>query len=238
MAAQQATGKLNGNTPTVFTGDRDKSEKFLREFDLYWEMNDDHPVMTSPFKRVIAALAFIRGPMVDNWVQDQVTALRQKLTRANPPPLQRTDEALWTEWKAAFTAAFTDTTRQQTAYRQLHELRIKGTDLDTFVPRFKHLATKAGFGINNPATKDLFARALTTPLLNAIIGRETFNPRTATLDNWITAAQAEIQRYENRSAMIPGKWPTQWSSHGLGGKKHHKRSFHFSSNGRQAHHSP
>ena len=80
MAAQQATGKLNGNTPTVFTGDRDKSEKFLREFDLYWEMNDDHPVMTSPFKRVIAALAFIRGPMVDDWVQDQVTTLRQKLT--------------------------------------------------------------------------------------------------------------------------------------------------------------
>ena len=94
MAAQQATGKLNGNTPTVFTGDRDKSEKFLREFDLYWEMNDDHPVMTSPFKRVIAVLAFIQGPMVDDWVQDQVTALRQKLTRANPPPLQRTDEAL------------------------------------------------------------------------------------------------------------------------------------------------
>jgi hypothetical protein len=176
MAAQQAMGKLNGNTPTVFAGDRDKSKKFMREFDLYWKMNDNHPVMTSPFKCVIAALAFIQGPMVNDWVQDQLTTLKQKLTRVNPPPLQRTSESLWTEWKAAFNTAFTDTTQQQTAYRQLHELCMKGTDLDTFVPRFKHLATKAGFGINDPATKDLFARALTTPLLNAIIGRDFLIP--------------------------------------------------------------
>jgi len=167
--------------------------------------------MTNPWRRTFTALSYIRGPLVDDWVQLQVDALRLKTTRAAPPPLQRTDEALWIEWKTDFDAAFTDTTKQQTAYRELQELHMKGTDIDAFVAKFKRLATKAEFGLDDAATKDMFAKALNRPLLEAILGRETFIPRQATLAQWIAAAQAEIQRHEIKYSMLR-KWPTTWQS--------------------------
>ena len=107
---------------------------------------------------------------------------------------------------------------------------MSGMELDPFVARFKHLATKAGFGHNDPATKDLFARALTRSLLAAIIDREQFKLRTATLDEWITAAQEEIQCYENKSTMLR-KWPTTWQSpkHKGGFCSHNTHHHHCSS---------
>jgi hypothetical protein len=228
VAPMAANAKLNGNPPTIFAGDRDKSDKFLREFDLYWEMNDTHDAMTNPWRRTFTALSYIRGPIVDDWVQLQVDGLRLKTTRANPAPLQRGDAAIWDEFKTDFNTAFTDSTKQQTSYRLLHELRMEKNELDTFVARFKFLATKAGFGHDDSATKDLFARRLPNALLLAILGRETFNPRTATLAEWIAAAQAEIQRYENRNSMLR-KWPTSWQSPG----KSHKGGFQRSSNTHQ-----
>jgi hypothetical protein len=52
MAANQDTGCLNGNTSTIFDGDRSKSKNFLREFDLLWEMNANHTLFTEPYKHI------------------------------------------------------------------------------------------------------------------------------------------------------------------------------------------
>ena len=120
-----------------------------------------------------------------------------------------------------------DSTIQQTAYRALHKLQMKNDDLDTFVAKFKHLAGKAQFGINDSATKDLFAHALSRPILEAVLRRETFNPMTADLDAWITAARDEIQRTENQYSML-GKWPTHWKSpsQSKGGFQRSSHSYH------------
>src|SRR5437879_6510719 len=51
QAGQQAgpTDKLRGSIPITFTGDRRKSEKFMRQFNLLWGLNEMHEIMTVPY---------------------------------------------------------------------------------------------------------------------------------------------------------------------------------------------
>ena len=57
--------------------------------------------------------------------------------------------------KNAFTRAFTDTTQKQQAYRELHALRMQGSDLNSYISKFKHLAKKAGYDETADATIDM-----------------------------------------------------------------------------------
>jgi hypothetical protein len=52
-------GKLNGTPPTIFDGDCTKAQDFMREFNLYWMQNDQHPMMTIPYYRMTTCLAHI-----------------------------------------------------------------------------------------------------------------------------------------------------------------------------------
>ncbi len=66
------TGKLAGEKPDIFTGDRSKSDTFLHQFNLYQGMNENHETMTSPYFRTMCALSRIREPLVQTWVNSQV----------------------------------------------------------------------------------------------------------------------------------------------------------------------
>ena len=59
---------LEGTPPAMFEGNRSKAQDFLKEFRIYWNINDESKSMVVPFKRVSIALARIRGPLVDDWV--------------------------------------------------------------------------------------------------------------------------------------------------------------------------
>jgi len=74
---QVATDKLCGITPSNFNGDRRKSQQFLQEFNLLWGLNENHEIMTVPYYHAMYALSLIRGPNVDNWVNDQVLKLKE-----------------------------------------------------------------------------------------------------------------------------------------------------------------
>jgi hypothetical protein len=74
------TNGLRGTPPVLFNGDRLKSATFLREFDIFWNMNENNEMFTSPYLRVNLALSMIRGPIVDDWVQQQVDNLCRKVT--------------------------------------------------------------------------------------------------------------------------------------------------------------
>jgi hypothetical protein len=69
-------------------------------------------------------------------------------------------EDLWMDYMTAFDAAFTDTTRRQTAQAQLKHLRMKDDDLDMYISSFKHLARDAGYDLTAMGTADLFALGL------------------------------------------------------------------------------
>ena len=109
QAAQQPTppanGKWNGTPPKIFTGDQGKSDKFLQEFWLYRMLNEENETMISPYKQAALALSMIRGPLVNDWVYEQIDHLHNQHHTNNLPM----DNAVhWAEFETAFTDAFTD----------------------------------------------------------------------------------------------------------------------------------
>jgi hypothetical protein len=79
MALPQKPVSLQGTAPTIFTGERSLSETFMRDFKIYKIMNPLADVMKQPYVRVATALSLIRGPKVDNWVDEQLKDLEQKV---------------------------------------------------------------------------------------------------------------------------------------------------------------
>ena len=66
---------MKGNPPTIFTGDRSKSDNFLREFKIYHMANSQNNSMLVPLDRIGLAISFIRGPMVNDWVEHMMNRI-------------------------------------------------------------------------------------------------------------------------------------------------------------------
>ena len=107
----------------------------MDHFNTYMITNENHEIMQTPYLCALFCLTLIKGPRVDDWCQDQVKALRKKVTRTNNP-IGRDNPILWTDFETAFTAAFTDTARVQNAAATLEQLRMKGDDINTYTFTF------------------------------------------------------------------------------------------------------
>jgi hypothetical protein len=149
-------------------------------------MNPNNEIMRTPYYRVMQHLSLIKGEKVNNWKEDQIQALVNKTTRTQNPMLYE-DEALWTEYQAAFDAAYTDTARRQTAQSEIKHLRMQGDDLDTYIAVFKHLARDAGYDLNTLGAADLFALGLRQKLFDTCMYREN---QPETFDKWVAAAKS------------------------------------------------
>jgi len=51
----------------------------MQQFDIHWGLNNNYEVMSNPYLRTMYFLSLIKGPLVNNWVNDQVTDLRNKV---------------------------------------------------------------------------------------------------------------------------------------------------------------
>jgi Retrotransposon gag protein len=155
MALPPKPVSLQGTAPTIFTGERSLSETFMRDFKIYKIMNPLADVMKQPYAHVATALSLIRGPKVDDWVDEQLKELEQKVHMT-----PRSDEMLWTDFEAAFTSAFTDTAKKEDAYQKLKHLKMKDKLVDDYITAFNSLAAKAGWELNNAGTIDAFHSGL------------------------------------------------------------------------------
>src|ERR1700677_2602091 len=196
-AAAQVPTRLVGNTPDIFNGDRTKAEDFKLQFQLHQALNNANIIMSNPYYRTSYALSLIKGPLVKDWVKDQVAELVDKTTCA-VDRVGQDEDRLWNEYAATFDAAFTDTTKKQQAFNKLQHLRMRADDLDAYVATFKHLAKVAGYTMDEPGTTYLFALGLKPGLMDAILHRNT---QPVTLDDWITQAQTEQRKFVQRQAM-------------------------------------
>ena len=104
-ATPTSNGKLAGLPPTVFTGDRTKSDKFLKEFKQWRLLNRDHNEMKQPYNCVLMALTYIKGPRVDDWQEARL----EELTSTNLHP---DDKALWTNCEQKFKDTYTDSNKK------------------------------------------------------------------------------------------------------------------------------
>src|SRR6266702_577439 len=46
---QLQQGKLVGETPTIYNGDRKNMQLFINQWELYWGVNNDNPLMVNPY---------------------------------------------------------------------------------------------------------------------------------------------------------------------------------------------
>jgi hypothetical protein len=205
--AAAATDKMRGTPPAIYNGDRRNSEQFLRDFNVFWGLNENHEIFTVPYFRAMYALSLMRGPHVNDWANAQVQKLRDNANHATAP-IPRNDNRHWDTFNREFTDAYTDTAKEQNAVQQLQALKMFKDDLDTYIATFKNLAARANYALDAKGTIHLFAQGLSKPLLKAILFRDQI-PNT--MDNWITAAQDEVKKHSFRQSMLnPNQHMYDW----------------------------
>ena len=84
-APTPSNGGMRGIQPAIFDGTRTLADDFWAQFRQYKMVNRTHDSMTKAYNRVLTALTYIQGPMVNDWVNTQERNLitRTDTTRPN-----------------------------------------------------------------------------------------------------------------------------------------------------------
>jgi hypothetical protein len=203
---------LKGTAPAVFTGDRSRSESFWNEFRRYRLLNRNNESISIPFFRVLTALSYIKGPIVEDWVNAQDEELERRTDNTRPGSVRESDEILWQEFEAAFKGAWTDTTKVQSAYSQLMNLKMKDLDIDTYNATFARLANAAGWEPDAKGTIDRYRSGLREAIQRRVINRDKMPD---SMDEWQNAARKEVAKIkELQSSGLAGPRRNQLSRDG------------------------
>ena len=203
---------LKGVAPSIFSGDRSRSDAFLNEFRRYKLLNRNNDSISVPFYRVLTALSYIKGPLVEDWVNAQDKKIERSIDPTNPARVAETDEVIWQTFEADFRSAWKDTTRTQSAYDQLMKLTMKDLDVDTYTATFERLAAAAEWEADAKGTIARYRFGLNEGVHRRILNRETL---PTNMDEWKTAARKEVNRIREiqnagftRKSFTPGPFHT------------------------------
>ena len=184
-----SNGGMWGVPPTIFDGTRSKANDFMGQFRRFKMVNRMHEAMKVPYDRVLTALTYIRGPLINNWVDQQEKKLESHVDTSKTNWVLETNEILWAKFEAAFLAAWTDTSKKQNAYDQLMRLVMNGWDVDTYIATFDRLTLAAGWDQNSEGTIAKFREGLSKGVHSKALDRDHI-PRT--IDEWKAAARTEV----------------------------------------------
>jgi hypothetical protein len=129
--------------------------------------------------------------MVEDWVNVQDEELKQHTNATKPGSVCKNDEILWSEFKASFKAAWTDTTKVQSAYSQLMDLKMKDLNVDTYNTMFACLANTAGWETDAKGTIDRYRSGLWEAIQHRVINCDKM---PESMDKWQTAARREVTK--------------------------------------------
>jgi hypothetical protein len=118
------TGHLRNDPPDLFCGDCSKLDQFKKEFKLWRGLNVNHKIMRSPYLCTMLILSLIKEPLVNDWTNDQIDQLEEKVT-CTVNPISQDQEVLWNEFVAELDSHFADTMRKQKAYAALQDLCMR-----------------------------------------------------------------------------------------------------------------
>jgi Retrotransposon gag protein len=166
----------------------------MHNFKIYKIMNPLADVMKLPYAQVAMALSLIRGPKVDDWVDEQLNNLEVKICMT-----PQSDKTLWTDFETVFTDAFTDTAKKEDAYQKLKHLKMKDELVDDYITMFNSLTVKAGWELNNEGTINTFHSGLHPGTLNAIMNQDVWPKSMA---QWQQAARDELCKYLAKKAIL------------------------------------
>jgi hypothetical protein len=183
------TSGLLGVSPPIFDGTRSKGTIFWNTLIRYKLLNRNNVAISNPFNHILTALSYMRGQLIDDWVDMQSKWLEKRVNPTITGHLADTDEVLWNEFETAFLDAWKDSAHVTTTEDQLNKLTMKGLDVDVYIATFTRLATAAEFELDSKALVGRFRSGLTEQVHRRILNRENI-PKT--LDKWKEAARKEI----------------------------------------------
>jgi hypothetical protein len=178
---QGGGGKLQGKEPRIFAGDKNQSEEFQLEWDIYIALNHSVEIVQVAFTRAVMFLSYIKGLNIHEWVQSRVRWLTEQLTRG----MLQSNEYLYRETHTAFQNAFTDTMTMQKAKNEIQNLKMKDGDVDGYTARFEQLCRLGNYDVNDEAVIDMYRRGLYPKLQVNVIQNE----RPFTYQEWVRGAQ-------------------------------------------------
>jgi len=159
-------------------------------------MNPNADVMTNPYRRTMTFLSYIRGHLVDDWVQEQAQWLVDQIQGG----VLQTEENLWQTIDTRFRQAYTDTAESAKAQHELKSLHMTKDNLDDFISRFQNLANKAGYDLDQRVTLNLFQNGLPNNLVwNCIKFDHPYNWAT-----WTDSARQQHEEYIQLSNWLKG----------------------------------
>jgi hypothetical protein len=184
----------------VFTGDRSKSIQFLKEFRIYRLSNRINPTLAIPLDQIGVFFSYIRGKDVDDWVEFELNKVDTALARG----VLLEQEDLWDMVVRDFRLGFMDTTKTQTAHKDLLNLIMKPGELDQYISAFEHLRLQARWGADEAGTIMLFKKGLTNGLHRAVLEKTT--PHPTTLRGWMDAACRQYELWAEIKASLSGNF--------------------------------
>ena len=190
-----SNGGMRGVPPTIFDGTRSKADDFMGQFRWFKMVNRNHEAMKVPYDRVLTALTYMRGPLINDWIDQQEKKLDARIDTTKRNHVQETDEVLWNEFETVFLAAWTDTSKKQNVYDQLMRLTMNGWDVDTYIATFDRLTLAAGWDSNSEGTIAKFREGLSKGVHSKALDRDHI-PRT--IEEWKAAAQTEVARAKEK----------------------------------------
>ena len=170
----RGSDKLIGNPPTIFTGDKSKSEEFSTQWQLYEGVNMTNNQMRIPFQRAMLFLTYLQGPLVNEWVKAMSAWLRLQITTNH---VRLEDEWLWESTMQAFNRQFADVLEQEKAKALLRRgFKMEGSNLDAYISKFEQTVRHAGLNCDDPLVLDKFTDGLPTKMYEDIYTHK--QPRT------------------------------------------------------------
>lgn len=100
---------MRGVPLAIFDGMCSHTDEFWAQFHRYKLVNHTHDAMVKPFNQVLTALTYIRGPMINNWVNAQEQALANQTNPTKTRSIHEDNEILWDEFKVTFRDALSQT---------------------------------------------------------------------------------------------------------------------------------
>ena len=188
-------GGMRGVPPTIFDGNRSHAEDFWGQLRWFKMVNWNHDAMKIPYDRVLTALTYMRGPLINDWVDQQEKRLDKRIDTSTTNWVSENNEILWTEFETVFLAAWTDTSKRQNTYDQLMRLTMNGWDVDTYIATFNRLTLAAGWDSSSEGTIAKFREGLSKGVHSKALDRDRI-PRT--IDEWKAAARTEVARVKEK----------------------------------------
>jgi hypothetical protein len=190
-----SNGGMQGVPPSVFDGTQSNTDEFWAQFCRYKLINRTHESMIRPFDRVLTALTYIHGPMVNDWVNSQEEHLAEQVDTTKRGWVHEMDEILWQEFEAVFQMAWKDTSKKQNVYDQLMKLTMQGWDVNTYIAMFNCLTLATGWALDSEGTIVQFREGLNKMIHSKALNRDKI-PRT--IDEWKSTARNEVAQAKEK----------------------------------------